>query len=229
MLGLQTHQWLEPSSPSSNPLLPVLPVTKDPSLQIRQLLEPFSPSSHPLLPVPPAIKDPSLQTQQFPVNCSSPPRPAPIHRSRKKSVLHGRCVRKTFCGVSWAAPQFQRGGCPGVSSCDGVCLSPPRGCGRVQWFFKLIKSIRLEDDSLFEGILNSAATVIFSDRQNGLGKAVRLQFPLALHLPRQLLVRSSHFSFCMLLPFNRHITTTFATCTAHTMCSPGIHMHITLW
>ena len=85
----------------------------------------------------------------------------------------------------------------------GYALVPQEDADEYQWFFKLINSITLEDGSSLHGILNSAANVIFSDRQKGLGKAVRLQFPLALHLPccRHLMVKFSLASFCQLLLF----------------------------
>jgi hypothetical protein len=86
----------------------------------------------------------------------------------------------------------------------GYALVPQEDADEYQWFFKLINSITLEDGSVLHGILNSPANVIFSDRQKGLGKAVRLQFPLALHLPccRHLMVKFSLASICQLLLFH---------------------------
>ena len=86
----------------------------------------------------------------------------------------------------------------------GYALVLQEDADEYQWFFKLINSITLEDGSVLHGILNSPANVIFSDRQKGLGKAVRLQFPLALHLPccRHLMVKFSLASICQLLLFH---------------------------
>ena len=61
-------------------------------------------------------------------------------------------------------------------------LAPQEDVASYKWFIDLIKKLKIDNDEEFGTILDADGTVIFSDRQKGLAKAVKEECPRSTHL-----------------------------------------------